>query len=747
MVPNNPEDDIFNQNHDDPQEAAPLLPEIAGIVHHNGALNGAVGEEEEAEEEAEENENIQEAAVMPPPVPSAGPSPALPPKPRTLPENPISAHSEPLQLVPAAGGPIPHASTSSPLEGQGPSRNDQTPSEPKHHPLPLVPTNPGDFSLSMPPINARDRELRPTLEAQEDQRRSSETSSPSTPHDGEFQVRKSEESGKNSASAAAAAAAEIYPSLLNVDAIQPNVDDVHLEAISSHEERQDELAPFLSRNRGMKIMIHDDRSEEKKTKDEIEEEKGKEDTTSSISELMIPCLDSYREEQHEHSSTFSETNFGHPVDLEDIQLQNLLADSAAYNPEESGGGPSNHSSGHTDARFPSHCTPFPEDDPSCFLPSVHHQSINDGVGIIPPSPSPSPPPPMHRDQKSVPCDSINGEKKSFSPSSPILSPPPALTTTTSSCPNLASMTGPLSKRLRRLHSLQQKSGEVCETKENENGRLVEGVNKASIQPKLHLTISDAPVKSRAKASLPSTHLLLEEVPGKPPKIRAKLNILAGTNFGPLEGVRLCRVRFQDGIASDVFFVTSGDGQLHQIHAIDENVSNWMMFVPRARNSNDRLDSNLEAFENDGQIFFRATKDIAPEDELKYQLSVEYLEKYDLAAADFSDHNDEDNLTNGDSTSISFYSCETCPLNFNTSGVLRLHSIIHTLEEDAEDSAATVNGSVKKSCPECQMCVGTSQWHLAVHVSKYHGWKKNSNYGKSKSRKRLKLFSSTEKLKV
>lgn len=69
------------------------------------------------------------------------------------------------------------------------------------------------------------------------------------------------------------------------------------------------------------------------------------------------------------------------------------------------------------------------------------------------------------------------------------------------------------------------------------------------------------------------------------------------------------------IANDCFFtqVLNEDGTIsHFLDAKDESPRNWMGFVNCARNEQEQ---NLEVFQYGGNIYYRAVKDVPPDQEL------------------------------------------------------------------------------------------------------------------------------------
>ena len=224
---------------------------------------------------------------------------------------------------------------------------------------------------------------------------------------------------------------------------------------------------------------------------------------------------------------------------------------------------------------------------------------------------------------------------------------------------LERMTGPLSKRLRTLHALQEES-------KVQNGRgdgrnppppppppppsssgtdrqtfnvMIDPIPSTAASQaiqnayfgspdiesvingmmlkdeKIILKIEDKPVMSRAEASLPSGYLCIQEVSGQK-GVFAKKPIPKDCRFGPLEGRQIPKRANSDNFQ---FLVTTPDATF-EIDVSDDTLSNWMRFVRVAKGGDEQ---NLALNQEDDKLYFSSTRDIRVGDELKVWYSSEY----------------------------------------------------------------------------------------------------------------------------
>lgn len=129
------------------------------------------------------------------------------------------------------------------------------------------------------------------------------------------------------------------------------------------------------------------------------------------------------------------------------------------------------------------------------------------------------------------------------------------------------------------------------------------------------TISDKPVPSRARATLPASYLVINKLPtsgdAEPEYgVFARKVIPKRTQFGPLEGVLE-----ENSDNNDEFklLLETETGAMHKLNITDENTSNWMRFVRPAKNYNDL---NLVLSQQGHSLYYTTTRAILPRQELQ-----------------------------------------------------------------------------------------------------------------------------------
>nr|CAH7762289.1 unnamed protein product [Callosobruchus chinensis] len=130
-------------------------------------------------------------------------------------------------------------------------------------------------------------------------------------------------------------------------------------------------------------------------------------------------------------------------------------------------------------------------------------------------------------------------------------------------------------------------------------------------------ITDKPILTRARASLPEPYLVIGKV-NEENAVYAKKAISKCSQFGPLEGVLLLNKQVTEKDKADskdcLLFLIENEGVVYKIDVSDENTSNWMGFVRKAQNFEEQ---NLVITQVNGSIYFTSTTNIAPKQELKY----------------------------------------------------------------------------------------------------------------------------------
>ena len=180
-----------------------------------------------------------------------------------------------------------------------------------------------------------------------------------------------------------------------------------------------------------------------------------------------------------------------------------------------------------------------------------------------------------------------------------------------------------------------------------------------------LLISDAPVQSRARASLPSSHLAIREVKSSDCGelgVFAKKKILKSSRFGPVEGVKKPfssnRSEMKDESLS--LIVKTLDGNF-EIDVSDEEQSNWMRFV---RPANSPSEQNLSLAQDGDQLYFTANRTIKPRQELRVSYAPDYAKERHIEideTAEDEEHDDEN-----------LWPCYECNKKLNSSEEFQAH---------------------------------------------------------------------------
>ncbi|XP_034168904.2 PR domain zinc finger protein 4 [Pangasianodon hypophthalmus] len=136
-------------------------------------------------------------------------------------------------------------------------------------------------------------------------------------------------------------------------------------------------------------------------------------------------------------------------------------------------------------------------------------------------------------------------------------------------------------------------------------------------------IPDTPIQSRARLSLPRPLCLRVSVADEPNGVFARETIPSRTCFGPMVGQHCSSVELSDWTDKDtpqLWKMFHNDILEFCIVTTDENECNWMMFVRKARTTEEQ---NLVAYIDNGKLFFCTSREIVPEQELLFYYSREY----------------------------------------------------------------------------------------------------------------------------
>lgn len=178
------------------------------------------------------------------------------------------------------------------------------------------------------------------------------------------------------------------------------------------------------------------------------------------------------------------------------------------------------------------------------------------------------------------------------------------------------------------------------------------------------TIFDKPVLSRAWASLPGSHLLIEKVGNNLDGVEVfgvftKKLIPKRTQFGPVEGV--LTKKMEGSLMPVVLQLECESGEIIFFDTSDESQSNWMRFVRPATNY---CEQNVVVVQHGSSLYYTTVRAIPPKAELKVGYSQPYAERRGLAvleSEDGSKYDDDDG-----------WPCFECSKRFCSSEELQKH---------------------------------------------------------------------------
>uniref|UniRef100_A0A6J0UF53 PR domain zinc finger protein 4 n=1 Tax=Pogona vitticeps TaxID=103695 RepID=A0A6J0UF53_9SAUR len=139
-------------------------------------------------------------------------------------------------------------------------------------------------------------------------------------------------------------------------------------------------------------------------------------------------------------------------------------------------------------------------------------------------------------------------------------------------------------------------------------------------------ISDTPIESRARLSLPKQLVIRQSIMGAEVGVWTRETIPVRTCFGPLLGQQSHSMEvadWTDKAANHIWKMYHNNVLEFCIITTDENECNWMMFVRKARN---REEQNLVAYPHDGKVYFCTSRDIPPDHELLFYYSRDYAQQ-------------------------------------------------------------------------------------------------------------------------
>ncbi|KAH1009883.1 hypothetical protein HUJ04_002184 [Dendroctonus ponderosae] len=217
------------------------------------------------------------------------------------------------------------------------------------------------------------------------------------------------------------------------------------------------------------------------------------------------------------------------------------------------------------------------------------------------------------------------------------------------------------------------------------------------------SITDKPVLSRARASLPEPYLSIVQIENEDTVV-AKKRIPKRTQFGPLKGA--LRAYESCNIQLNSFFMLV-DGITFIVDVSDENTCNWMKFVRKALTYEEQ---NLILTQESNGLCFTATRSISPHEELKLGYSVGYAKQFNLEIL---------------KPAKKLWSCSECAEKFSTSDELQEHFTVHDIEsEDGKKSKRKYRKVAQSKKPqinivECNICGQMFNGNAGYTVLKYH----------------------------
>uniref|UniRef100_A0A673KEC8 PR domain zinc finger protein 4-like n=1 Tax=Sinocyclocheilus rhinocerous TaxID=307959 RepID=A0A673KEC8_9TELE len=199
-------------------------------------------------------------------------------------------------------------------------------------------------------------------------------------------------------------------------------------------------------------------------------------------------------------------------------------------------------------------------------------------------------------------------------------------------------------------------------------------------------IPDTPIQSRARLSLPRPLCLHISVADEPIGVFARETIPSRTCFGPMVGQHCSSVELTDWSDKDtpqIWKMFHNDIQEFCIVTTDEHECNWMMFVRKARTTEEQ---NLVAYIDNRKLYFCTSREILPDQELLFYYSRDYSRQIGVPrvpegqichcgkeCASFTElksHLSSHNVTNEK------FKCSMCTRAFTTSTKLNVHFMGH-----------------------------------------------------------------------
>ena len=143
-----------------------------------------------------------------------------------------------------------------------------------------------------------------------------------------------------------------------------------------------------------------------------------------------------------------------------------------------------------------------------------------------------------------------------------------------------------------------------------------------------LQIVDNPVQSRARASVPSSHLSLRQLRNGETGIFTKQKIPKGSRFGPMEGtmMRLPSLPSSSSLRPLALLIRGPGDATFELDVTSEETSNWMRYV---RPAGSPQEHNIIIDQDGEHLFFTTSKVIGPRQELRVWYSPHYAKEWGL----------------------------------------------------------------------------------------------------------------------
>ena len=146
-----------------------------------------------------------------------------------------------------------------------------------------------------------------------------------------------------------------------------------------------------------------------------------------------------------------------------------------------------------------------------------------------------------------------------------------------------------------------------------------------------LQIVDNPVQSRARASVPSSHLLLRQLRNGENGIFTKQKIPKGSRFGPMEGTMMRHTSSPTSSSSAnpsrLTLLVRGPNKIaYELDVTSEETSNWMRYVRPAGTAQEQ---NILLDQDGEHLFFTTSKAIGAKQELRVWYSPHYAKEWGL----------------------------------------------------------------------------------------------------------------------